>query len=89
VSLPGFKFREGIVDWRVLTEKLDTFPEDTDYFMEFKTFEEIPADYHKCRCLKDTMFPNFYDENIRRELTKCLRVMPHDQNTSGFFITII
>jgi len=24
-----------------------------------------------------------------KELPKCLRVLPHDQNTSGFFITII
>lgn len=41
------------------------------------------------RCLKDTMFPGHYDEETRGQLTKCLRVLPHDQNTSGFFITII
>lgn len=35
------------------------------------------------------MFASHYDESIRNELTKCLRVFPHDQNTSGFFITII
>lgn len=34
------------------------------------------------------MFCNNYDESILQELPKCLRVMPHHQNTSGFFITV-
>jgi len=38
---------------------------------------------------KESMFPNQYDNSIKEELSsKCLRVMPHHQNTSGFFITI-
>jgi len=35
------------------------------------------------------MFASNYDESVLNELSKCLRVMPHHQNTSGFFITII
>jgi len=35
------------------------------------------------------MFANHYSQEILNELSKCLRVMPHHQNTSGFFITII
>ena len=35
------------------------------------------------------MFQSHYDEAILNELPKCLRVMPHHQNTSGFFITVI
>jgi len=35
------------------------------------------------------MFADEYDDSIKEELnSKCLRVMPHHQNTSGFFITI-
>ena len=30
-----------------------------------------------------------YDGKVLAELSKCLRVMPHHQNTSGFFITVI
>ena len=71
-----------------MTEKLEPANE-TDYFQEFEKYEDIPAEYNKRRCLKETMFANFYEEEIRQELTKCLRVLPHDQNTSGFFITII
>ena len=35
------------------------------------------------------MFHSSYDAEILAELPKCLRVMPHIQNTSGFFITVI
>lgn len=35
------------------------------------------------------MFANNYPEEILSELNKCVRVMPHHQNTSGFFITVI
>ena len=35
------------------------------------------------------MFQEHYDGSILAELPKCLRVMPHHQNTSGFFITVI
>jgi hypothetical protein len=72
----------------MLTEKLEATT-DPDYFIEFTKFEDILLEYHKKKCLKETMFAGHYDEGIRNQLNKCLRVLPHDQNTSGFFITII
>ena len=73
-----------------MTEKLEDQSEASEFFEEFETFEQVPAEYIKRRCIKETMFSSFYDEElIKKELTKCLRVFPHDQNTSGFFITII
>ena len=41
------------------------------------------------KIIRETMFASNYDQSILNELSKCLRVMPHHQNTSGFFITII
>jgi len=41
------------------------------------------------KIIRETMFASNYDESVLNELSKCLRVMPHHQNTSGFFITII
>lgn len=35
------------------------------------------------------MFEANYSPEILKELDKCVRVMPHHQNTSGFFITVI
>lgn len=43
----------------------------------------------KSEVIRPTMFAGHYEEEILNELPKCLRVMPHHQNTSGFFITII
>lgn len=65
-----------------------TVPEGESAFEEFESFEKVSQDY-LCRGIKDTMFPSHYDESIRSELVHCLRVFPHDQDTSGFFITII
>jgi len=31
VELPGFKFRKGLTDWKMMTEKLDP-SSDTDFF---------------------------------------------------------
>lgn len=39
--------------------------------------------------IKETMFASHYDDSILSDLDKCVRVMPHHQNTSGFFITVI
>jgi len=64
VELPGFKFREGLTDWKMMTEKLEPSG-DNDYFLQFPKFEDIPSEYSKRRCLKETMFANFYDEEIR------------------------
>ena len=57
------------------------------YFESYKTFEDVPANLRSH--IKETMFCEHYDEAILAELPKCLRVMPHHQNTSGFFITVI
>lgn len=39
--------------------------------------------------IKETMFASNYEPEVREQLKNCLRVMPHHQDTSGFFITII
>lgn len=43
----------------------------------------------KNNIVKETMFVSHYSDEILSQMPKCLRVMPHHQNTSGFFITII
>lgn len=50
--------------------------------------EQVKQGTHM-KIIRETMFASNYDESVLSQLTKCLRVMPHHQNTSGFFITII
>lgn len=61
------------------------------YFNTFASFAEVPDSLKKdgTGLIRESMFANQYDDSIKAELqSKCLRVMPHHQNTSGFFITI-
>ena len=50
---------------------------DGSYFIEYESFDKVSTE-HSSKGIKDTMFPNHYDLSIRQELTKCLRVFPHD-----------
>ncbi len=46
VELPGFKFRQGLKQWRVMADKIN--PENSeDYFQEFEKFEDVTPEYHK------------------------------------------
>jgi 16S rRNA C967 or C1407 C5-methylase (RsmB/RsmF family) len=86
VELPGFRFREGLTNWCLMIDNKER-KEDESYFFEYESYNQVPAD-KKEKPIKETMFANHYDQDILNELPKCLRVFPHDQNTSGFFITI-
>jgi hypothetical protein len=49
--------------------------------------EEIDSKHSKV--IKETMFASHYSQEIKDQLIHCRRVMPHHQDTSGFFITIV
>lgn len=57
------------------------------WFVEYHSYSEVPEHYQTI--IKESMFVNNYSQEILDELPKCVRVMPHHQNTSGFFITVI
>ena len=66
---------------------------DESFFNEYQKFSEVPLEAVKAgtkmNIIRETMFTEHYPQEILNELKKCIRVMPHHQNTSGFFITII
>ena len=74
VELPGFRFREGLTEWKVLVEGKR---EGEGYFEEIQSIEQATSDQIK-RGVKETMFASYYNENIRSQLKRCLRVFPHD-----------
>ena len=105
VELPGFKFQPGLKKWEFMNQKSREEVQNIDaaraageenldsYFNTFEHFTEVPDELVKqgthMKIIRETMFASNYDESILNELSKCLRVLPHHQNTSGFFITII
>ena len=53
----------------------------------YESFEDIPPQFRNL--MKSYMFPP--DLNVAKELNleRCIRVMPHHQDTGGFFIAVI
>lgn len=81
----------GLTDWKVLALKhyqaLKDHQEGESYFDEYEKYEDVPAALHGL--IKQSMFANEYSEEVKQELTKSLRLMPHYQNTGGFYIAVI
>mmetsp|Transcript_1037 Transcript_1037/g.1888 ORF Transcript_1037/g.1888 Transcript_1037/m.1888 type:complete len:466 (+) Transcript_1037:576-1973(+) len=91
-GVEGFKFEKGLTSWKVMTlknRKDDSNPQDN--FTSFDSFDDVTLrkDSKLEEALYPTMFSSNYSDEIKQELRKCLRVLPHYQDTSGFFITVI
>ena len=97
-KLPGFKGRRGLSKWWVLQEKAKTISSrgvegDEDYkdypaedlFNIYSEFEEI--DEKDKKKLKKSMFSlNEKDMKEKYKIHYSMRVLPHDQDTGGFYI---
>jgi 16S rRNA C967 or C1407 C5-methylase (RsmB/RsmF family) len=52
----------------------------------FDSFDSIPEELkHK---YKRSMFPEFTSSELRVDLSKCIRIYPHLQDTGGFFVAL-
>lgn len=93
------RFGRGISTWRVpiprkqlkknKKKKLEepSGPESAQEQKEFfDNYEEVPF---QCR---ESIFPSMFppeDPKIRESLSKCIRVSPHQENTGGFFVSVL
>ncbi|CAH0494088.1 unnamed protein product [Peronospora farinosa] len=81
-TLPLLKRRPGISTWKVLDSKLK---DHTSY--------ETYVEENKKDKIKDkicaTMFPPTEKEAADLHLERCMRCLPQDENTGGFFICLI
>jgi tRNA (cytosine34-C5)-methyltransferase len=77
-KLKGLKTVEGLTKWNVILKNGE----------KFENVEEV-AKSNFVHLVKPSMFPP--EEKIANELNlkNCIRVMPHHQNTGGFFIALI
>jgi len=75
--LPGLKRRNGITSWRVMDKDLNWYSSHDELPEMLK--QKIPS----------TCFPP--DEQLLRDLNieRCLRLVPHDQDTGGFFVAVL
>ncbi|XP_045192282.2 RNA cytosine C(5)-methyltransferase NSUN2-like [Mercenaria mercenaria] len=75
--LPDFHVRPGMAKWKVMSQGL----------VFYDTFESSPLWFQKEN--EDTLFAPTEDDAALLNLDRCLRVMPHDNDTGGFFVAVI
>jgi len=61
-----------------------------EWFDSYEKYETWKAGYKKSMCkIRESSFPPSAEEAASMNLERCMRIMPHDQNTSGFFICVL
>uniref|UniRef100_A0A8C8Z798 tRNA (cytosine(34)-C(5))-methyltransferase n=1 Tax=Prolemur simus TaxID=1328070 RepID=A0A8C8Z798_PROSS len=77
-ELPGLKWMPGITQWKVMTK-------DGQWFTDW---DNVPHSRHTQ--IRPTMFPPKDPEKLQSmHLERCLRILPHHQNTGGFFVAVL
>ncbi|XP_055544299.1 tRNA (cytosine(34)-C(5))-methyltransferase [Wyeomyia smithii] len=75
--LPTLKHSPGMTYWEPATKDMRFY----------KSFEDVPEIYRSS--IRACLFPPAPEEAAKYNLTRCIRVLPHQQNTGGFFIALI
>ncbi|XP_050530543.1 tRNA (cytosine(34)-C(5))-methyltransferase isoform X2 [Daktulosphaira vitifoliae] len=73
-ELEGLQSTQGLVKWKVVSKDLDTY----------EIFDEVPEKWSTQ--IRPQMFPPIEDKH---NLTKCIRILPHHQDTGGFFVAVL
>lgn len=96
-ALKGLIGRKGVKTWDVLVEKKDgpdgRNPENKIYNVEdlFTVYKEYSDELKTIKKgkIRKSMFPLPKEQMDELHIERCFRVMPHDQDTGGFFVTVI
>ncbi|XP_029445861.1 tRNA (cytosine(34)-C(5))-methyltransferase isoform X1 [Rhinatrema bivittatum] len=77
-ELPGLKWMPGVTQWKIMTK-------DGQWF---GGWPDVPQSRHTQ--IRPTMFPPKDEEKLKAmNLQRCLRILPHHQNTGGFFVAVL
>uniref|UniRef100_F1KYX9 tRNA (cytosine(34)-C(5))-methyltransferase n=1 Tax=Ascaris suum TaxID=6253 RepID=F1KYX9_ASCSU len=75
--LPQLKRSPGVSSWKVFDKDMT----------EYKSPDEVPEATKKS--LVPSMFPPTDEEKQTFHLERCFRILPHMQNTGGFFVAVL
>jgi len=56
--------------------------------VHFPAFRDVPEEGHFARRVRGTCFPPTAEEASRFHLDRCMRCLPHDMDTGGFFVAL-
>ncbi|XP_036422089.1 RNA cytosine C(5)-methyltransferase NSUN2 [Colossoma macropomum] len=77
-DLPGLKYMPGITSWKLMTKEGQWYSD----------WSEVPTSRHTQ--IRPTMFPPTDPEKLQSmKLERCMRILPHHQNTGGFFVAVL
>ncbi|XP_068188857.1 RNA cytosine C(5)-methyltransferase NSUN2 [Antennarius striatus] len=77
-DLPGLKWMPGVTSWKLMTKEGQWY----------KDWSEVPTSRHTQ--IRPTMFPPKDPEKLANmHLERCMRILPHHQNTGGFFVAVL
>ncbi|KAG9355728.1 hypothetical protein JZ751_000566 [Albula glossodonta] len=77
-DLPGLKWMPGMTSWKLMTKGGDWYT----------NWSEVPKNLHTQ--IRPTMFPPTDPEKLKDlKLERCMRILPHHQNTGGFFVAVL
>jgi len=77
-KLPGLKYSPGLTTWQCASKQCDLYSK----------FEDVPEQIAKVQ-IRPTMFPPPPEIAEKLGLEKCARLLPHHQNTGGFFVALL
>ncbi|KAM6899575.1 RNA cytosine C(5)-methyltransferase NSUN2 [Xenentodon cancila] len=77
-DLPGLKWMPGVTSWKLMTKEGQWYSD----------WSEVPSSRHTQ--IRPTMFPPKDPEKVvSMHLERCMRILPHHQNTGGFFVAVL
>lgn len=76
-SLPGLVSSPGLSTWKVASKDMTMY----------SSFEEVPEQYRTQ--IRGHMFPQPPEVAEKLKLSRCIRILPHQQNTGGFFVAVL
>ncbi|TDH04295.1 hypothetical protein EPR50_G00151520 [Perca flavescens] len=77
-DLPGLKWMPGVASWKLMTKEGQWYSD----------WSEVPS--HRHTQIRPTMFPPTDPEKLASmHLERCMRILPHHQNTGGFFVAVL
>ncbi|GMT37783.1 hypothetical protein PFISCL1PPCAC_29080, partial [Pristionchus fissidentatus] len=77
--LPGLKASRGVSTWKVFDREM----------AEYATFADVPKEGPLVRALTESMWPPTEEEAKEMNLQNVMRLLPHQQDTGGFFVALI
>lgn len=75
--VPGLKCNPGVSNWQPASKNLQYY----------KTWEEVPEQWQTQ--IRPKMFPPKPEDVDKYHLERCMRILPHHQDTGGFFVAVL